>query len=122
MEAVIQIAETHLEKLKNMGVEIVCTEENAVIPSPFTHTAIRAETRRYLNLFGDGREIASCIENLSEAVIHRMNKALQEDGSLSWGEVWEIIGFCYEEKRKHQEAKTNEKGTKIYASNEIHLP
>ncbi len=96
MEAVIQTNEENIAKLQKMGVEIVCTDENAVIPSPFTYEAIKAEVRRYLHIYGSGRESVKRIANLVEDVVHKMHKALQaDDGSLSWDEVWEIIEDCY---------------------------
>ncbi len=118
MEAMIQVSEAELAKVREIGVEILCTEENAVLPSPFTHDAIQAEIRRYLHIYGNGRETASHRTQLTESVIRRMNKALQSDGSLNWGEVWEIIGDCYSEiqeaeKKKRYNAKNNEKGMRL---------
>ena len=115
MEVMIQASEAELAKMREMGVEILCTEENAVIPSPFTHDAIEAEVRRYLHIYGSGKETADRTECLSKAVIRRMNKALQSDGSLNWDEVWEIIGDCYseaQETEKEHTTKNHEKGMK----------
>lgn len=95
MEAVIQTNEENIAKLRKMGVEIVCTDQDAVIPASFTYEAIKAEVRRYLHIYGSGKESAKRITSLVEEVVHRMHKALQaEDNSLSWGEVWEIIEDC----------------------------
>ena len=116
MEAMIQVTETDLAKIREMGVEILCTEENAVIPSPFTNDAIAAEIRRYLHIYGSGKEAADRTEWLSKAVIRRMNKALQSDGSLNWDEVREIIGDCYSEAQKTEKehaTKNNEKGMRL---------
>ena len=110
MEAMIQASETDLAKIREMGVEILCTEKNAVIPSPFTHDAIEAEIRRYLHIYGSRKETSDRTKCLSKAVIRRMNKALQSDGSLNWDEVWEIIGDCYSEAQKtEQRAMTKNK-------------
>ena len=95
MEAIVQATEEQLKTLQNMGVKIVCTENDAVIPSPFAHKAIQEEIRRYMRLFGSGAKAANPVKKLADAVIHRMEKALVADGSLSWEEVWEIIGACY---------------------------
>ena len=103
MEAMIQVTETDLAKIREMGVEILCTEENAVLPSPFTHEAIEAEIRRYLHIYGSGTETSDRTTSLSKAVVHRMNKSLQSDGSLNWDEVWEIIGDCYSEAQETEQ-------------------
>lgn len=95
MEAIVQATEDQLKALQNMGVKIVCTENDAVIPSPFAHKAIQEEIRRYTRLFGSGAKAARPVKELVDAVIRRMEKALDSDGSLSWEEVWEIIGACY---------------------------
>ena len=92
MEAIIQATDEQLNTLRNMGVKIVCTENDAVIPSPFAHKAIQEEIGRYTRLFGPGAKAA---KELVDVVIRRMEKALDSDGSLSWEEVWEIIGACY---------------------------
>ena len=110
MEAMIQASEAELATMREMGVEILCTEENAVIPSPFTHDAIQAEIRRYLHIYGSGKETSDRTTSLSKAVVRRMNKALQSDGSLNWDEVWEIIGDCYSEAQEtEQRAMTKNK-------------
>ena len=95
MEAIVQATEEQLNTLRNMGVKIVCTEKDAVILSPFAHKAIQEEIRRYMRLFGSGAKAANPVKDLVDAVIRRMEKALDADGSLSWEEVWEIIGACY---------------------------
>ncbi len=119
MEAMIQVSEAELEKVREMGVKILCTEENAVLPSPFTHKAIEAEIRRYLHIYGNGRETASHRKQLTESVIRTTNKAMQSDGFLNWEEVWEIIGDCYSEARATDQRvttkskKNNEKGMRL---------
>lgn len=95
MEAIVQATEEQLKTLRNMGVKIVCTENDAVIPPPFAHKAIQEEIRRYMRLFGSGAKAANPVKELVDTVIRRMEKALDADGSLSWEEVWEIIGACY---------------------------
>ena len=95
MEAIVQATEEQLKTLRNMGVKIVCTENDAVIPSPFAHKAIQEEIRRYMRLFGSSAKAANPVKKLTDAVIRRIEKALEADGSLSWEEVWEIIGACY---------------------------
>lgn len=95
MEAIVQATEEQMKTLRNLGVKIVCTENDAVIPSPFAHKAIQEELQRYMRLFGSGAKTAAPIKELAEAVIRRVEKALESDGSLSWEEVWEIIGACY---------------------------
>ena len=116
MEAMIQASEADLAKMREIGVEILCTEENAVLPSPFTHESIEAEIRRYLHIYGSGKEAADRTSSLSKAVVRRMNKALQSDGSLNWDEVREIIGDCYSEAQETEQramTKNNEKGMRL---------
>ena len=95
MEAIVQATEEQMKTLRNLGVKIVCTENDAVIPSPFAHKAIQEEIRRYMGLLGSGTKAANPVKELMDVVIRRMEKALDADGSLSWEEVWEIIGACY---------------------------
>ena len=95
MEAIIQATDEQLNTLRNIGVKIVCTENDAVRPSPFAHQAIQEEIRRYGRLFGSGAKAGNPVKELVDAVIRRMEKALDADGTLSWEEVWEIIGSCY---------------------------
>ena len=95
MEAIVQATEDQLKILRNMGVKIVCTENDAVIPSPFAHRAIQEEIQRYMRLFGSGAKTTNPVKELVDTVVRRMEKALDVDGSLSWEEVWEIIGACY---------------------------
>ena len=112
MKAIIKAAEEHLPKLRNIGVEIVCTDRDAVISEPFTYKAIQAEIRRYLHIYGSGKENVSRIAGLTEDVICRMRKALQaEDGSLCWDEVWEIIAECCKDAKK--KTKSKERGMRI---------
>lgn len=121
MEAVIRTTTEFLKKLRDMGVEIICTDNEAVLPAPFTHQAIQAEVRRYLHLFDTATETG--IYELTRAVIYRMKKALQVDGSLSWEEVWEIIGACYaaqSENRKRKEQRERSKA--LWRQQHLYVP
>ena len=92
MEAIIHATKEQIEALRNMDVEIVCTDQDTVILPPLTHRAIQEEVRRYLRLFGSGMKNANRIQALTKDVIYRIEKALEVDGSLSWDER-----FCFVE-------------------------
>lgn len=122
MEAIIHATKEQIETLRNMDVEIVCTDQDAVILPPLTHRAIQEEVRRYLRLFGSSMKNANRIQALTKDVIYRIEKALEVDGSLSWDEVWEIIGACYSRQGTIKKRKNNARREKFNASNKIHLP
>ncbi len=121
MEAIIHATKEQMEALRNMDVEIVCTDQNAVILSPLTHKAIQEEVRRYLRIHGSGMKNVGRIQALTEDVIHRTEKAMEVDGSLGWDEVREIIGACYSKQGTMIKRENNARREKFNASHKIHL-
>lgn len=116
MKAIIYADDETLAKIQDMGVEVVCTKEQAIIPPPFMHSDVREKAEEYAKKQEKSKYRTALLKSekrmdeLMEDIIYRMEKALGYDGSLNWSEAEDCISECYEKRaidydHKHSAAR-----------------